>query len=130
MLSVLVLLMSHVAVVPVAFIVAAILFSHVPIDLSSPLPRITILMVLAMLMGSATFAGAATAILPLQSTATTARGRGCARGGTGILMYPQMPGQLVGSGEALLTAWECAGVRLLSSMCADVARLMLDWAWE
>lgn len=126
MLPVLMLLMSHVAVVPVAFIVAAILFSHVPIHLSSPLPRITILMVLAMLMRSATFTCAAAAILPLQSTATTSRGRGCARSGSGILMYPQMPGQLVGSGEALLAAWKCAGMRLLPGMCADVACLMLN----
>lgn len=71
LLTVLMLLMSQVAVVPVPFVVAAILFGHVPIHLSGPLPRVTVLMVLAMLMRSATFARAS-AVFPLQSTAAAA----------------------------------------------------------
>lgn len=44
----------------------------------------------------------------------------------GVVVYPRVPGELVGAGEALRAAWELAGVRLLAGVSADVPRLVLE----
>lgn len=44
----------------------------------------------------------------------------------GVVVYPGVPGELVGAAEAFRASGESAGVRLLSSVGPDVAGLVLE----
>lgn len=46
--------------------------------------------------------------------------------GVGVVVYPRVPGELVGPTEAFRASGEGAGMWLLASMGANMARLMLQ----
>lgn len=43
----------------------------------------------------------------------------------GVCMNPRVTSKLIRAAEPFRTSWECAAMRLLPSMCADVSSLML-----